>query len=799
MSEPRKSHQAKPLSIYNSPADEFEVNSSRNNLTVPGARAFSISNFLSKEECRFYISEAERLSFEGIDWEYAKDYRDCVRVLASSDEFADILWRRIISHLTREDFENVRPYGFGATKGTWAPAGVNPMIRFSKYNKGGHFQRHRDGGFVIHDDLRSIFTVLIFLNDDFMGGETTFYSDVQGDSPCLKFNPAAGTAVIFNHDCRHAGEIVEGGVKYILRTDIMFQRIDMPIWEDSRVDRNYQNFEDYKEAERLYQLSIELQKNGDPEGSTKAYLSALEMHAKLPSIPPEIPKETHPFLDFPKDVWYHVCSYLDLVSIGRFCQTSKFSRQLIDSQVWRGLYVVRYERSVVTTLNNNLEENWNKMRSGVPIPYSFETSAALSILQRDWRALYRYKYLADKYFQVVCIDMGAWSTKYMAIGLKEKFNAVRSKIHKRSGHYWSAGSGSYEVYLGTFIGKETPDFAINSCNFYPFPNIINEDTTALSHTMFLDALETSVVYLYEKAFTKELPPRQHPLLLAVPSFITPAEKVVILTSLFADLAIPYISLVDSSLLTLHTHGLSQSTAIVASVGCRHLFVRAFKKGRAINHYVRSIAINDWLATSLDESRRDDVEFLKNISSQIISLICESIEGVDDATRETLFANVVLTGGRAVAVRKFVLAGLSDVFTFPVRINMTENPSFDVIHGCESYLSLPESKDGFIKIDSVDQLPPKSGGMGDSQDGWMRPRILWQFTRQKLFHALGKGRRGGWKWLRGFRESDGEWYIDRQNAHIDFPGWFLEIGATKSNLGNDEDGKIGVDWVWDRND
>ena len=32
-------------------------------------------------------------------------------------------------------------------------------IRFSRYDQGGHFQVHRDGGFVINDNLRSVYTV----------------------------------------------------------------------------------------------------------------------------------------------------------------------------------------------------------------------------------------------------------------------------------------------------------------------------------------------------------------------------------------------------------------------------------------------------------------------------------------------------------------------------------------------------------------------------------------------------------------------------------------------------------------
>jgi hypothetical protein len=83
-----------------------------------------------------------------------------------SEILAQQLWERLIPFLEIEDINGVKPYGFGA-EGVWVPTSVNPCFRFCKYEKGGHFQKHRDGGFVWNDEKRSIFTLLIYLNDDF--------------------------------------------------------------------------------------------------------------------------------------------------------------------------------------------------------------------------------------------------------------------------------------------------------------------------------------------------------------------------------------------------------------------------------------------------------------------------------------------------------------------------------------------------------------------------------------------------------------------------------------------------------
>jgi prolyl 4-hydroxylase len=56
---------------------------------------------------------------------------------------------------------------------------------------------------------------MIYLNDNYDGGETTFNR--------LTIQPRQGTALIFLHDLEHEGSSVRRGIKYVLRTDIMFR------------------------------------------------------------------------------------------------------------------------------------------------------------------------------------------------------------------------------------------------------------------------------------------------------------------------------------------------------------------------------------------------------------------------------------------------------------------------------------------------------------------------------------------------------------------------------------------------
>lgn len=39
------------------------------------------------------------------------------------------------------------------------------------------------------------------------------------------YNPSTGEALLFDHDIRHEGALLEEGVKYAIRTDVMYRRL----------------------------------------------------------------------------------------------------------------------------------------------------------------------------------------------------------------------------------------------------------------------------------------------------------------------------------------------------------------------------------------------------------------------------------------------------------------------------------------------------------------------------------------------------------------------------------------------
>ena len=96
------------------------------------------------------------------------------------------------------------------------PCGVNERFRCYRYVPGQHFKPHYDGAFQRSPRERSELTFMIYLNAQCTGGVTAFL-----DFAAVAV-PEAGKALLFQHTMLHEGATVESGVKYVLRSDVMY-------------------------------------------------------------------------------------------------------------------------------------------------------------------------------------------------------------------------------------------------------------------------------------------------------------------------------------------------------------------------------------------------------------------------------------------------------------------------------------------------------------------------------------------------------------------------------------------------
>jgi hypothetical protein len=204
---------------------------------VPGVdRAFEIKNVLSLRECRHLIETAEHLGFKLDAPTFAdRKMRQNFSLPWIPDESTmSLIWDRIRGVVAVE-FEGRRARG------------LSGRIRLYRYEPGQMFKRHIDfshpgvrviDGKAVEDEGRfgkGRLSLLIYLNDDFSGGETILYERKESGNEKneddlwdeTRVHPSAGDALCFNqgwgnHPLVHEGAVVTEGTKYIIKSDIVY-------------------------------------------------------------------------------------------------------------------------------------------------------------------------------------------------------------------------------------------------------------------------------------------------------------------------------------------------------------------------------------------------------------------------------------------------------------------------------------------------------------------------------------------------------------------------------------------------
>lgn len=84
-----------------------------------------------------------------------------------------------------------------------------------RYTAGGSLQPHQDGS-----KYGSVYSVLVYLNDDFCGGQTDFLACPDAHTVTSSVKPVRGQIMVLEQDKWHTSTPVKKGVKYIARTDL---------------------------------------------------------------------------------------------------------------------------------------------------------------------------------------------------------------------------------------------------------------------------------------------------------------------------------------------------------------------------------------------------------------------------------------------------------------------------------------------------------------------------------------------------------------------------------------------------
>lgn len=172
---------------------------------------FALDNVLTAGECAALIDRIETMGptvapiTTASGPQMRTHIRNNLRVMFDDPAFAALLFDRVAAHV---------PQQLCGMK----PVGANERFRCYRYDVDQRFAPHYDGAYVRGDDERSLLTFMVYLNDGFGGGATAFHDfDVA-------VTPKTGMALLFQHFTLHDGCFVTSGVKYAMRTDVMYRR-----------------------------------------------------------------------------------------------------------------------------------------------------------------------------------------------------------------------------------------------------------------------------------------------------------------------------------------------------------------------------------------------------------------------------------------------------------------------------------------------------------------------------------------------------------------------------------------------
>lgn len=177
---------------------------------------FELPNFLPHDVCDQWVADIEADGFEpalinGMHGATRRaDIRNNDRLIRDDPQTGQTLYRELLPYLSK-------------TFRKRQVVGLNERFRFYRYDVGQKFDWHQDGYFERKNGERSLFTFLIYLNDDFEGGGTSFSDVFAGQSfPDFCVTPRKGSALVFYHPIMHRGDTVVSGRKYVMRTDVMY-------------------------------------------------------------------------------------------------------------------------------------------------------------------------------------------------------------------------------------------------------------------------------------------------------------------------------------------------------------------------------------------------------------------------------------------------------------------------------------------------------------------------------------------------------------------------------------------------
>jgi hypothetical protein len=266
----RKPPNAYPATIYFSSTNAVKLASPEDLHTtrheIPSVKgAFVISDLLTENESSQIIYNCEALGFNP-DLPIAGNAAQQVSILANNiywfcnEQLLTTIYLRALPFLP-STYATQTKDGSGKVN----IKGLNARFRVYRYEEGGVYRPHIDGAWpessifpetteeaifeqpenLESQSVKDVYmydkdgtsmsklTFLIYLNDDFEDGWTTFFlpsnSNTGHEMDAVRIEPRMGSALVFPHgECLdallHEGSGVRSGYKYVIRTDVLYEK-----------------------------------------------------------------------------------------------------------------------------------------------------------------------------------------------------------------------------------------------------------------------------------------------------------------------------------------------------------------------------------------------------------------------------------------------------------------------------------------------------------------------------------------------------------------------------------------------
>ena len=303
-----------------------------------------IDNVLTERECADIIDATSVCNFQDMGRKYdPKKDRNNSRLLILDPDLAKHLWSQIETVLLRVTKDNditLCPLGFDVSRGNWEFCGLNEGVRINKYSseKSEYFALHKDAQYCPSGDKRSIFSLILYLNDGFQGGETHFYlpknvkqqtkamtikeeidseGGLQHGFDSVNIIPRAGLAVVFSQNILHESTplVVQEtqDFKFILKTDVMLKRKNRPFGFSVSLEEK----RDYFECLNYFRQAQQKELEGKINDASYLYELALSLRYCYPAALKNAERSAtsdetaSPTNIFPTCVWENIFTHLN--------------------------------------------------------------------------------------------------------------------------------------------------------------------------------------------------------------------------------------------------------------------------------------------------------------------------------------------------------------------------------------------------------------------------------------------------------------------------------------------------------